>query len=254
MADRPSILLTNDDGIDAPGLAALYERLSTVGDVTAVAPQENQSAVGRSLTYGRTSSGGSVQLEATADGFSCPVPHESHEFGYAVDGTPCDCVIVGLHALDPAPDVVVSGCNPGANLGAYVLSRSGTASAAMEAAMHGTPGIAVSMDTLGYEPSLEPADFAEPARIASALIDHGGLEQVDYCNLNVPRPDRPVQGLEITEPTPVYEMDASLEADGFRLYNRLWEHMATGDLPDDPGTDRRALEANKISLSPLRLP
>ncbi|MEF8831842.1 MAG: 5'/3'-nucleotidase SurE, partial [Halobacteriales archaeon] len=104
--DDPVILLTNDDGIDSPGLGALYDALSEVGEVTAVAPADDHSAVGRSI-------------EQSASVFE-------HELGYAVDGPPASCVVGGLEALLPDADLVVSGCNQGANLGAYVLGRSGT--------------------------------------------------------------------------------------------------------------------------------
>lgn len=168
----PHILLTNDDGIDAPGIRALHDALSAVGTVTVVAPDRNRSAVGRSLSYGRTRSSrddDDFSLDLETDSFTSPVPHTDHELGYAVDGTPCDCAIVGTNGLEPQPDIVVSGCNSGANLGAYVFSRSGTVSAAMEAAFLGTPSIAVSLDTLGYDRDLEPGDFERAGEITADL-------------------------------------------------------------------------------------
>ncbi|MFC6716535.1 5'/3'-nucleotidase SurE [Natrialbaceae archaeon GCM10025810] len=259
MSDRPRILLTNDDGIDAPGIRALYDSLSEIGEVRVLAPAENQSAVGRSLTYGRTANDrGDISLGFADEAFAVPVPHEEHELGYAIDGTPCDCVIVGLHAFDPAPDVVVSGCNPGANLGAYVLSRSGTASAAMEAAFLGTPAVAVSMDKLGYRGELTVDSFEEPATLAADLleyaIDRDVFSSVDYLNVNAPRPDVAAEGLELTRPSEVYEMDANFENGAFSLHNRLWEQMAGDSIPDEPGTDRRAIKEGRISLSPLEAP
>lgn len=258
MAEEPHILLTNDDGIEAPGLEALRNRLERVGTVDVVAPRENQSAVGRSLTYGRTDGSGSLDLRVEDGEFSCPVPHESHARGYAVAGTPCDCVIVGTSALERSPDLVVAGCNPGANVGAYVLSRSGTVSAAMEAAMLGTPAIAVSMDVIGYPEPYTVGDFEDAASVTATLaresLENGVFDSVDYLNVNVPHPERPLESVEITHPTTVYEMDASYEDGEFRLYNRLWEQMAAGSLPDDPGSDRRALLSGAVSVSPLRPP
>ena len=260
MSDELSICLTNDDGIDAPGIAALADALDDVGSVTVVAPETNQSAVGRSLSYGRTdepeSDGLSVSL---AEGrFSCPVPHADHDLGFAVDGTPCDCAIVGVNALEPAPDLLLSGCNAGANLGAYVFGRSGTVSAAMEAAFLGTPAIAISMDTLGYDRALEPTDFERAGRVAAALAettaDSDLFERVDYLNVNLPRPDQPVAGVALTEPSDVYEMDARYRDGRFELTNVLWEEMATGEIPDPPGTDRRAVLERKLSVSPLSIP
>ncbi len=255
----PHILLTNDDGIDAPGIRALYDALSSVGTVTVVAPDRNQSAVGRSLSYGRTSEeGDDHEIDLESDAFTSPVPHTDHELGYAVNGTPCDCAIVGVKALEPAPDIVVSGCNSGANLGAYVFSRSGTVSAAMEAAFLETPSIAVSMDTLGYERDLEPADFEHAGEIAADLIDGapgtGLFDRVDYLNVNVPRPDREPNGFAITRPTRIYEMDATFENGRFQLTNRLWQQMANRDIPDPEDTDRHAVLEEQVSVSPLRVP
>ncbi|WP_408958916.1 5'/3'-nucleotidase SurE [Natrinema sp. 74] len=255
----PHILLTNDDGIDAPGIRALYDALSAVGTVTVVAPDRNQSAVGRSLSYGRTSEeGDDLEIDLESDAFTSPVPHTDHELGYAVNGTPCDCAIVGVNALEPAPDVVVSGCNSGANLGAYVFSRSGTVSAAMEAAFLETPSIAISMDTLGYETDLEPGDFERAGEVAASLVDGapgtGLFDRVDYLNVNVPRPDRESNGFAVTRPTRVYEMDATHENGGFQLTNRLWQQMANRDIPDPEDTDRHAVLEDAVSISPLRVP
>ncbi|WP_290811972.1 5'/3'-nucleotidase SurE [Halovivax sp.] len=260
MRAEPEICLTNDDGIDAPGIAALDGALGSVGSTTVVAPRENRSAVGRSLSYGRAGGGDEVELSVSfADGtFTCPVPHADHERGIAVDGTPCDCAIVGVNALKPTPDLLVSGCNSGANLGAFVFARSGTVSAAMEAAFLGTPAIAVSMDTLGYERELTPADFERAGRIAAALteavVETDLPKRVDYLNVNVPRPDRELAGVAVTRPTEVYEMDAAYRDGRFELTNVLWRDMAAGEIPDPPGTDRRALLEGKVSVSPLSAP
>ena len=261
MAADLEILLTNDDGIDAPGIRALATALADVGSVTVVAPRDNQSAVGRSLSYGRTAAETTDEaLQATfEDGsFTSPVPHTDHELGYAVDGTPCDCAIVGVNALDPEPDLVVSGCNAGANLGAYVFSRSGTVSAAMEAAFLGTPAIAISMDTLGLPDPIEPADFDRAARLTADLVrsvaTSDPFQRVDYLNVNVPRPDRELAGVAITRPTEVYEMDAVYENGRFSLTNELWQQMANRDIPDPPDTARYALLDHQVSISPMAIP
>ncbi|MFB6309716.1 MAG: 5'/3'-nucleotidase SurE [Salinirussus sp.] len=254
------ILLTNDDGIDAPGLHALATALEAVGDVTVIAPAENQSAVGRGLSYGRMgpdeSMNGTTGLrDGTGEPFTVHIPHEKHDLGYAIHGTPCDCVILGIGTFDP--DVVVSGCNAGANLGIHVLPRSGTASAAAEAASLGRPAVAVSMDVIGLEREAED-DFERAARIGAELVDRavgdGAFEHAEYFNVNVPRPDRPVEGLSVTRPTQVYDMHADLADGRFSLHNPLWADFAAGDIPDDPGTDRRALLNDNVSISPLTLP
>ncbi|RQG93400.1 5'/3'-nucleotidase SurE [Natrarchaeobius chitinivorans] len=269
LPSEPEILLTNDDGIDAPGIRGLFDALSSVGSVTVVAPDRDRSAVGRSLSYGRVESASpdedtdsaenrTSSIDMAEAAFTSPVPHTDHELGYAVDGTPCDCAIVGVNALDPAPDLVVSGCNDGANLGAYVLARSGTVSAAMEAAFLGVPSIAVSMDTLGYDETLSPAEFSRAGELTASIVDAapgtGLFDRIDYLNVNVPRPDQSSPSLEITRPTDVYEMDATLEDGQFRLTNRLWQQMANRDIPDPPDTDRHALLEGNVSISPLRIP
>ncbi len=259
--DELNILLTNDDGINAPGIRALYDALTDIANVTTVAPATNQSAVGRSLSYGRTAEStddNETGLDFSNGRFNCHIPHTEADIGYAVNGTPCDCVILGAHAFDEQPDLVVSGCNPGANLGTYVLSRSGTASSAMEAAFLEIPAIAVSMNTLGYQNEITIDAFQETARFTTNFIQQLGIDEwydsIDYFNINTPGPDDSLDTIEVTEPTPVYEMDASIEQQKFYLRNTLWEQMANDELPDPPGTDRRAIKEGKVSISPLSVP
>jgi len=243
MDDRPEILLTNDDGIDSPGFRALHDALSAVGNVTGVAPATDQSAVGRAM--------------------SDEVGVTEHELGYAVEGTPADCVVAGLQSLGPYPDLVVSGCNTGANLGAYVLGRSGTVSAAVEAAFFGVPAIATSLYVPGddvtwseFEPA--PSDYAEAVRatehLAEAAMGAGVFEAADYLNVNAPMPDGSPAPMEITRPSHVYDMDATRDDGVVTLHDRIWERMAEGDVPDPEGTDRRAVAEGRVSVSPLTAP
>ena len=244
MDEEPTILLTNDDGVDSPGFRALYDALSDLGRVVGVAPSNDQSAVGRSL--------------------SNEVTVADHELGYAVDGTPADCVIAALESLVPETDLVVSGCNKGANLGSYVLGRSGTVSAAVEAAFFGVPAIAVSqyipvakdVSFHQYETTLE--DYVEAARATAYLAEHapaaGVFEECDFLNVNVPAPEGEVGGMEITRPSHVYDMGARHEAGTVKLVDNVWERMASGDVPDPEGTDRRAVLDGKVSVSPLTAP
>jgi 5'-nucleotidase len=245
MADV-SVLLTNDDGIDSPGFRALYEALDGFADVTAVAPADDQSAVGRSISLG----GG--------------IPVDEHELGYAVRGTPADCVIGGLEELVPDADVVVSGCNKGANLGAYVLGRSGTVSAAVEAAFFDVPAIAVSLyvpidGDITFETfESTVADHAEAARATRYLVDHapdaGVFDHADYLNVNVPMPEGEPAPMEVTRPSHVYDHDAVHEDGQVTVIDRTWERMARGDIPDPEGTDRRAIVEGRVSVSPLTAP
>jgi 5'-nucleotidase len=238
------ILLTNDDGIDSVGFRALYDALSSVGTVTAVAPAEDKSAVGRQM--------------------SADVVVEEHALGYAIHGTPADCTVVGLESLCPDVDMVVAGCNKGANLGAYVLGRSGTVSAAVEAAFFDVPAIAVSLYVPGgdrpwEELATDPADFAPATDAAGYLVRHasdaGVFEGADYLNVNAPldAPDDPE--MRITEPSTMYDMTAFPDGeDRLTLHDRVWERMRENDLPDPEGTDRRAVVDGHVSVSPLLAP
>lgn len=242
--DQPDILLTNDDGIDSAGLRAVYDGLSEVGDVTVVAPATDQSAVGRAISH-----------EVTV---------EEHDLGYAVEGTPTDCVVAGLEALVPETDLVVAGCNRGANLGAYVLGRSGTVSAAVEATFFDVPAIAVSM----YIPVREDAAFSDieangesyaeavdaTRYLADHAIDAGVFKQCDYLNVNAPVAEWGPADIEITRPSTLYQMDAVHDNGSVTLHDRIWEHMADGDIPDPEGTDRRAVVDGRVSVSPLTAP
>lgn len=235
------ILLTNDDGIDSTGLKVLYDALSTVGDVLIVAPAEDQSAVGRAI--------------------SSEVRIEEREFGYALMGTPSDCVVAGLEAIGPYPDLVVAGCNNGVNLGAYVLGRSGTVSAAVEAAFFEVPAIAVSMfvpqDQWPADP--EPAAYENAVRATTYLAEHalerGVFEQADYLNVNAPQFQGEPAPMSITRPSHTYDMDATRETNGtITLHDRIFDHMANGTIEEPPGTDRRAILDGEISVSPLTAP
>lgn len=260
------ILLTNDDGIDSVGFRALYDGLSRVADVVAVAPTNDRSAVGRAL--------------------SNEAPVAEHELGYAIDGTPADCVVAGLEVLYPDVDLVVAGCNKGANLGAYTLGRSGTVSAAVEAAFFEVPAIAVSLYVPAVENweavATEPGDFRNPVDVATFLadnaVDAGVFEHAEYLNVNapyVPPEDRsPETGdeggeewedgfdpradgllpIEVTRPSRLYDMTAHRNGDAIRVRDRIWERMEDGSLPEPEGTDRWAVMNDRISVSPLTAP
>jgi len=241
---EPHLLLTNDDGIDSPGFRAMYDALSSFAAVTAVAPADDQSAVGRSIS-------GEVDVF-------------EHELGYAIEGTPADCTVAGLEALCPDVDMVVSGCNKGANLGAYVLGRSGTVSAAVEAAFFGVPAVAVSLyvpePTAGrwMDEATDVADYREATAAATYLVrrapEAGVFEEAEYLNVNAPLPGEGATEMVVTTPSTLYDMGAEYERDRIRLVDGLWERMAAGEIPDPEGTDRRALAEGNVSVSPLTAP
>jgi len=243
--DEPSILLTNDDGIEATGLRAVYDAIADIADVTVVAPAEDKSAVGRTLSH--------------------DVTVHDHELGYSIEGTPADCVVAGLGSLVPDTDLVVAGCNEGANLGAYVLGRSGTVSAAVEATFFDVPAIAVSMyvpagaDTRVTDVDVDDESYDEAARATAYLVQHatdqGVFEQADYLNVNSPVAEWGRADMAITRPSEVYQMTASRgDENGITLHDRIWERMADGDIPDPDGTDRRAVVDGSVSVSPLTAP
>ncbi|MEZ3115947.1 5'/3'-nucleotidase SurE [Halobaculum sp. MBLA0147] len=277
-----SVLLTNDDGVESPGLAALYEELRAVADVTVVAPAEDHSGVGRAR--------------------SRSVAVDDHEWGYVVDGTPADCVAYGVDGLDTAFDLVVSGCNLGPNCGAYVMGHSGTVGAVVEGAFLGVPGVAVS----GYhrEELFPPEGFTYhvPATATRRLVEHGTdrgvFDHVDYLSVNVPveteatyRVTRPLADYAVAAESTATEagsdggeaadasaaddggdaaasdesdrQDASAPADDVRLANDYWAVVSREErfpTPADteanypPWSDRAAVVDGEIAVSPLHTP
>ena len=176
------ILLTNDDGIYAPGLAAMQRELRRLGEVCVVAPATEQSGVGHSITYLTPLIVKDIfRDELDSDG-------QRQRWGWAVQGSPADCVKIGVSEFCPQPDLVVSGINNGLNAGINVL-YSGTVAAAIEGAFFGITSIAVSLQFTERPP------FDHAARVATSIIEqilekkdraraalqhehpHGGLER-----------------------------------------------------------------------------
>jgi len=161
------ILLSNDDGIDASGLAALHQALETLGELWVVAPASEQSAMSHSLTMHRP-----LRVRERA-------PRR-----FSVDGTPADAIYVALHHLMPAPpELVVSGINRGANLG-FDVHYSGTVAAAREACLQGVPAVAVSAHTHDGPPRFDTAGIVA-RRVAERVLAHG-LGEGTLLNVNVP--------------------------------------------------------------------
>lgn len=178
------ILVTNDDGIDSPGISALVAAMRPLGDVVVVAPDRQQSAVGHALTV-------ASPLRAT------PFHRDGVPFGYAINGTPADCVKLAVSTLLPRrPDVVVSGINHGSNTSVNAL-YSGTVSAATEGTLMGIPSIAFSLSSFDVSSDMSlAADVAHDivSRLHSLSIPAGTL-----LNVNIPDVDRSLyKGLRIT--------------------------------------------------------
>jgi len=237
MPTRPQLLLTNDDGIYAEGIAVLRAALMEVGEVTVVAPERPRSASGHAIT---------LHKPLRADLVPLPMGGE----GYASNGTPSDCVVLGLHALMSHCDLVISGINLGPNLGED-LTYSGTVSAAMEGTICGKPAIAASLAVH------EHPDYGPTARFITRLAQHvlqHGLPPDVLLNVNVPNlPEDALTGVAITH-------------QGKRRYSGRVEHRVDprgrpyywlgGETvldSDGAGSDGEAILAGKISVTPLHL-
>ncbi len=235
------ILVTNDDGVSAPGLLALAQALRALGEVTVLAPDHNWSASGHVKTMERPLR---VRETRLADGSPA----------YASDGAPSDCVALALLGLLPQKvDLVVSGINPNANLG-HDVTYSGTVTAAMEAVIAGVPGIAVSLDS---PPEHGPLDYLPAAEIALRVarrVAREGLPAGILLNVNVPYlPASEMRGLMITrQGLRVYRdaLDRRVDPRG-KPYYWIGGEAPTG--VDEAGTDFGALKAGYVSITPLQL-
>ena len=164
-----NILLTNDDGIHAPGIAAAFKELTKLGDVTVVAPSDRMSGAGHSITV--------------FEPLACEKVRVENQFeGYSVGGSPADCVKLAIMELCPKkPDLVISGINHGANVGINVY-YSGTVAAAMEAAFYHIPAIALSCA------SEKEMDFNAAAKYCVEVINKIGTHSLSgVININIPR-------------------------------------------------------------------
>jgi 5'-nucleotidase len=225
----PVVVLTNDDGIHAPGLAALEKALAELGDVYVVAPEREQSACGHALTLHRP-------LRALKMG----------ERRFAVNGTPSDCANMAvLGFLPETPVLIVSGINHGANLGDDV-TYSGTVSAAMEGTILGVPSIAVSL--------VDGGDFEVAGRVARLIAMRvlvGGLPGNTLLNVNVP--PQPPRGIRMTRlGHRVYKEKIVEQADP-RGRSHYWIGGGDARWDDLDGTDMGAVHDGYISLTPLHL-
>ncbi|MCH7720151.1 MAG: 5'/3'-nucleotidase SurE [Planctomycetes bacterium] len=230
------ILLTNDDGILAPGLAAMYRELTKIGQVTVAAPDTVQSASAHAIT---------INTALTA----CEV-HVHNEFhGWSVAGRPADCVKLAVRELaKPLPDLVVSGLNDGANVSINVL-YSGTVAAAAEGALLGIPSIAVSMEH-GDE-----LDFDRGATIAREIIERcvaQGLKPGRLLNVNIPdlTPGRPLGVKLVPQATQTFE-DYYEKHDGPDGAVQYWLKGIFNKPGEVAGTDMRAIWDGYVSVTPL---
>jgi 5'-nucleotidase len=236
------ILVTNDDGVLAPGLLALVLEMRKLGKVSILAPDRNWSGGGHVKTLDRALRVKEVRL---ADGTQA----------FASDGAPSDCVALATLGYFKEPiDLVVSGINAGANLG-HDVTYSGTVTAAMEAVIAGVPGIAVSLETVeGYIGDIDYAPAARTAGKITQQVIENGLGHEVLLNVNVPLlAEEKIRGLKITrQGLRVYHsrLDERIDPRG-RPYYWIGGDAPTG-VPER-GTDVGALAEGFVSVSPLQL-
>ena len=231
-----NILITNDDGIHAEGLWALEKALSGEHRTTVVAPDMERSAVGHSITLVHPLRVNRIQTNGG--------------WGYAVSGTPADCVKLGvLEILKARPDMVVSGINPGPNVGVN-LNYSGTVSAAKEAALMGIPAIAVSQNP---NPDNEYSVAANFVGILIAKIMENGLPQGTFLNVNVPAcPQDQIEGVRVTRQGISRLQEAFYKRTDPRNQTYYWQGAETQIFDQDPDTDGAVLCTNYISITPVQ--
>ena len=231
------ILLSNDDGYQAPGLISLAEALKEVADITVVAPERNRSGASNSLT-----------LEN-------PIRAHQADNGYTfVDGTPTDCVhlaITGL--LDKEPDMVIAGINAGSNMGDDVL-YSGTVAAAMEGRFLGLPAIAIS---LAGNLAEDFQHFDTAARFAVSLVErlkNDPLPVDTILNVNVPDvPWESLEGFEATRLGRRHKSEPVVKMQDPRGNDIYWVGPVGAEQDAGPGTDFHAVRHNRVSLTPLNV-
>ena len=228
------ILLSNDDGYFAPGLAALADALSPLGEITVVAPERDRSGASNSLTLDRP-----LSLSRADNGF------------FYLNGTPTDCVhtaVTGL--LDIEPDIVVSGINSGSNMGDDTL-YSGTVAAATEGYLLGIPAIAVSLVSKKF------AHYATAGRIARELVERltrDPLSEPVLLNVNVPDlPYESISGIEVTRLGRRHKAQPVVPGTNPRGETVYWVGPAGAAREAGPGTDFNALERGAVSITPLQV-
>lgn len=233
-----NILVTNDDGIDSPGIYALVQELRKIGTVHVVAPDRQQSAVGHAVTV-------SSPLRAT------PFHREGAMFGYAVTGTPADCVKLGASTLlEQRPDLLVSGINHGANTSINIL-YSGTVSAATEGMMMGIPSMAVSLTSFDYESDCRPA--ARYAAEIARRMHWPSLPSGTLLNVNVPAiPETDIRGIKITTQGAGLWNDTYQRRSDPMGRDYFWLAGTYVPAKGETDTDDAALRDGYVSVTPIR--
>jgi 5'-nucleotidase len=228
------ILVTNDDGVLAPGIFALATAMRALGEVEVIAPSTNQSAGGHKKTLFQDIPTSRAELE---DGTPA----------LAVTGSPADCIaLAALGVMEWPVRIVVSGVNRGANMG-QDITYSGTVTAALESTINGVPAVAISLD---QRDANDPADYALAAQIAVSVVERvleKGLPPFTILNLNVPK--GAVKGLRLTrQGLRIYRDELEKAGDIYRIGG-----PEPGGVIDEEGTDLWAVHNGYASLTPIHL-
>lgn len=235
-----NILISNDDGIYAPGIRALYDILKNVATVTVIAPLEERSTTGHSLHLNTV-----LRLEKIEDNL------------YGCSGFPADCVLMGIgHLLkNNRPDLVISGINRGANLG-QDLYYSGTIAAAREATFHGIPSIAVSLN-LSFNNLEEKPFYETAAKIILKLVQeeaYKSIPELTVLNVNVPNiPYNELKGIKYTKIGFRKYSDEITERIDCRNRKYYWIAGTYNGFKNYSDTDCEAVEQNYVSMTPQRV-
>jgi len=243
-ADRPFILVTNDDGYLSPGLLALRKALASVGEPWVLAPDRNWSAASRTRVFHKPLRVSTARM---------PDGEEVH----VTNGSPSDCVLLALLGLAPRrPDLVVAGINLGANIG-HDVTYSGTVAAAMEGASAGIPAIAVSLD-LGPDEGREGNPDFDTAAVVTARIAQRALREREslaktLLNVNVPR--GVPKGIRVTRLGGKTWSDDLVRGEDPRGRSYYWlsGEMLTSPPPGEDDTDVWAVLSGYVSITPLHL-
>ena len=228
------ILLSNDDGYFAPGLACLAEALSAIAEIIVVAPERDRSGASNSLTLDRP-----LHL------------HKAHNGFYYVNGTPTDCVHLAVTGmLDTLPDMVVSGINAGANMGDDTI-YSGTVAAATEGFLLGIPSLAVSLN------SASSKNFSTAARVAADMVQRfkdNKFHEPVLLNINVPDISyEKLKGMEVTRLGRRHKAEAVVKSQTPRGETVYWVGAAGPAQDAGEGTDFFSIQHDRVSLTPLQI-
>lgn len=231
------ILVSNDDGIDAPGIYALVDELKKIGNIIVAAPDKQQSAVGHAIT---------MNYPLRAQKFY----KNGKYFGYAIDGTPADAVKLAVSSLlKEKPDLIVSGINHGANTAISII-YSGTVSAATEGTILGIPSIAVSLTTYG-KPDFKYA--AKVARKIASIVLKKGLPSGTLLNVNVPPiPEKEIKGIRVTRQSNAKWHDWFEARRDPTNKEYFWLTGRLVDKEKHPDTDLYAVENKYVSVTPIQ--